>query len=94
LTGPARLGAALLVVGFLAACGSTDQPAEPSDPVPSNTVPSSAPAASGHGAYAECLAEHGVTTPPAGPAAPPGVDPQTWAQAQQACADRAPGPAS
>jgi hypothetical protein len=89
LIGPARLGAALLVVGLLAACGSTDQPAEQSD-----TVPSSAPAASGHGAYAECLAEHGVTTPPAGPAAPPGVDPQTWAQAQQACADKAPGPAS
>jgi hypothetical protein len=88
LIGPARVGAALLVAGLLAACGSTDQPAEPSAP-----VPSSVPAASGHGAYAECLAEHGVTTPPAGPAAPPGVDPQTWAQAQQACADKAPGPA-
>ena len=89
MTGTARVGAALLVVGFLAACGSTDEPA-----APSNTAPSSAPAASGHGAYAECLAENGVPTPPAGPAAPPGVDPQTWAQAQQACADKAPGPAS
>ncbi|BBY51507.1 hypothetical protein MARA_49750 [Mycolicibacterium arabiense] len=89
MTGPARVGAALVVVGLLAACGSTDQPAEPSAP-----APSSAPASSGHGAYAECLAEHGVDTPPAGPAAPPGVDPQTWAQAQQACADKAPGPAS
>ena len=93
MTGPARLGAALLVAGFLAGCGSTEQPA-PSDTAPSTTVPSSAPAASGHGAYAECLAENGVGTPPAGPAAPPGVDPQTWAQAQQACADKAPGPAS
>ncbi|MBJ7387591.1 MAG: hypothetical protein JHC55_24230 [Mycolicibacterium sp.] len=83
------MGAALLVAAFLTACGSTDQPAEPSD-----SAPSSAPAASGHGVYAECLAEHGVATPPAGPAAPPGVDPQTWARAQQACADKAPGPAS
>lgn len=89
MTRPARVGAALLVVGLLAACGSTDEPAEQS-----GTAPSSAPASSGHGAYAECLAEHGVATPPAGPAAPPGVDPQTWAQAQQACADKAPGPAS
>lgn len=92
MTRPARLGAALLVAGLLAACGATDQPAERSEST--TTAPSSAPSASGHGAYAECLASHGVATPPAGPAAPPGVDPQTWAQAQQACADKAPGPAS
>ena len=81
------LAAGVLAAGVLAACSSGPAPA----PEPESTT--SQPAA-GHGAYASCLAEHGISTPPAGPAAPPGVDPQTWATAQQACADRAPGPAS
>lgn len=73
--------AGLVTAGLLTACGSPTEPAE------------SPAATTGHGAYAECLAEHGISTPAAGPVAPSGVDPQTWAEAQQACADKAPGPA-
>jgi hypothetical protein len=81
-----------LAAVLLAACGLfTASCASSSDPQPAPTT--TAPAA-GHGSYASCLAEHGVTTPPAGPGAPPGVDPQTWSQAQAACADKAPGPVS
>ncbi|WP_242453548.1 hypothetical protein [Mycolicibacterium sp. P9-64] len=82
----ARLGAAVALVTFTffaASCGSSTEP---------QPAPTTQPA--GHGSYASCLAANGVQTPPAGPAAPPGVDPQTWAKAQQACADKAPGPAS
>ncbi|WP_319449602.1 MULTISPECIES: hypothetical protein [unclassified Mycobacterium] len=80
---PRLMVAGLAAAGLLSACGSEQVPA------PTSTQPTSQ-----HGAYAQCLAEHGVPTPPAGPAAPPGVDEQTWAKAQQACADQTPGPAS
>jgi len=82
----ARVSAAVAlftVALFAASCGN------PTEPQP---APTTQPV--GHGSYASCLANNGVPTPPAGPAAPPGVDPQTWAKAQQACADKAPGPAS
>ena len=78
------LAAGFAAAALLSGCGSADTP-----PAPATTQP-----VAGHGGYAACLAEHGVSTPPAGPVTPPGVDPQTWAQAQQACADKAPGPAS
>jgi hypothetical protein len=70
---------------FTASCAASDEPR----PAPTATQP-----ATGHGSYASCLAEKGVPTPPAGPGAPPGVDQQIWAKAQEACADKAPGPAS
>lgn len=70
-----------------------------SEPVPVST---SVQAPTEHGAYAHCLAEHGVTAAagaPAGPAPgpagpPPGVDQPTWDSAQKACATLAPGPSS
>lgn len=74
-------GAALVLA--LTACSSG------TDPQPAPSSPGSE-----HGSYANCLSAHGVSSPPAGPAAPPGVDPATWAAAQQACADMAPGPAN
>jgi hypothetical protein len=64
-----------------------------SSQAPAPAPPTSSQVTSGHGAYAACLAENGVPTPPAGPGAPPGVDEQTWATAREACADEAPGPA-
>jgi hypothetical protein len=80
---------ALFTVTLLAAsCGSS------TEPQPAQTTQTPAQTTMGHGAYASCLADHGVPTPPAGPAAPPGVDAQTWAKAREACADKAPGPAS
>ena len=50
-------------------------------------------APTGHGAYASCLHEHGVSAPP-GPVAgpPPGTKEDTWHKATQACASLAPGP--
>jgi len=78
------LAAGLVAAGLLSACGS-----KPAPPAPTTSQPTTQ-----HGAYAVCLAEHGVPTPPAGPAAPPGVDAQTWADAQKACPSKAPGPAS
>lgn len=78
----APLAGMLLAAGLLAGCSS-----QAAEPEPATTEP-----AAGHGSYASCLSEHGVSTPPAGPGAPPGVDPQVWATAQQACADKAPGP--
>ena len=84
-----RLASAVTVCALallVASCGSATGP----QPAPTTQTP----AQTGHGAYASCLADHGVATPPAGPAAPPGVDPQTWAKAREACADKAPGPAS
>ncbi|HET7741224.1 MAG TPA: hypothetical protein VFL67_11295 [Mycobacterium sp.] len=84
---PTHLLVALAAAVLLTSCGAAAEPAQSPSP--------SAPATSnGHGGYAECLAEHGISTPPAGPAAPPGVDPQTWVDAQRACAGKAPGPAS
>ena len=79
---PRLMAAGLVAAGLVSACGSEA-------PAPTSTQPTPQ-----HGAYAQCLVEHGVPTPPAGPAAPPGVDEQTWAKAQQACAGQAPGPAS
>jgi hypothetical protein len=80
--------AAVLIAAaaLLAACASSTAP----QPAPSS--PPAGAATTQHGDYAVCLAEHGVPTPPAGPGAPPGVDQQTWAKAQQACVDKAPGP--
>ncbi|GEM_PF-2177325 len=82
-----------LLTATLTGCGATTEPA------PAGT---SAPAATEHGAFAHCLAEHGVTVPagaPAGPAPgpagpPPGVDQAAWESAQKACATLAPGPTS
>ncbi len=83
---PSLAAAVLAACALLtASCGSSTEP----QPAPTTTAP-----AAGHGSYASCLAEHGVQAPPIGPGAPSGVDPQTWAQAQQACADKAPGPVS
>jgi len=81
--------AAVLIAAaaLLAACASSTAP----QPAPTSSSATSS-ANTQHGGYAVCLAEHGVPTPPAGPGAPPGVDQQTWAKAQQACADKAPGP--
>jgi hypothetical protein len=49
----------------------------------------------GHGAYAKCLQEHGISAPP-GPVAgpPPGTDQDSWHKATQACASLAPGPSA
>ena len=80
------LAAGLAVsAAVVASCGSSH------DPQPATTINQPA---TGHGSYGSCLADNGVATPPAGPGAPPGVDPQTWAKAQEACADKAPGPVS
>jgi hypothetical protein len=79
----AGLGAAAAL--FTASCAS------PTEPQP---APTTSQTTMEHGSYASCLAGHGVPTPPAGPGAPSGVDPQTWAKAREACADKAPGPAS
>ncbi|BBY45678.1 hypothetical protein [Mycolicibacterium celeriflavum] len=78
------LATGVVAVAFLAGCAS-DPPAD------QQTTTSNAPA--GHGSLAQCLADHGVPAAP-GPAAapPPGVDPDTWHQAMQACASFAPGP--
>lgn len=77
------LTAAIAAAGLLSACGTSEAPAPTTEPSPSGH----------HGGYAACLAEHGVTTPPMGPGAPPGVDADIWAKAVQACAEHAPGPA-
>ena len=83
------LSATLAAVAiFVVSCGS------PTEPQPAPTTQTTTQTTMGHGSYSSCLAANGVPTPPAGPAAPPGIDPQTWAKAQQACADKAPGPAS
>jgi hypothetical protein len=79
----APAAAVMVAATVLAACGSSQAPPEPSSGTP--TIE--------HGSYAHCLVEHGVPTPPPGPVAPPGVDAQTWAKAQEACANLAPGPA-
>ena len=80
--------AVFAAVIIVAGCSSNNAPA----PEPSTTAPSSA-APGGHGAYANCLHEHGVSAPP-GPVAgpPPGTDEATWKKAEQACASLAPGP--
>ena len=70
-----------VLLGGAVSCGSPE-------PTPTISPSSSAPATVEHGAFAHCLAEHGVTEP-AGAA---GVDHATWDAAKQACASLAPGP--
>ncbi len=79
------LAAVLAAAVVVAGCSSNETP-----PKESSTQ---APAPGGHGAYANCLHQHGVSTPP-GPVAgpPPGTDEATWHKATQACASLAPGP--
>ncbi|AKS36273.1 hypothetical protein AFA91_11670 [Mycolicibacterium goodii] len=74
---------------MLSACGSND-----TEPAPAETGGSATETPTGHGSYAHCLSEHGVSAPP-GPVVgtPPGVDPQKWQEAVNACATLAPGPA-
>jgi hypothetical protein len=74
----AVIAAAVMVAG----CSSKGAPPEQSS-TPSPT--------SGHGAYANCLHEHGVSAPPVAEP-PPGTDENTWHKATQACASLAPGP--
>ncbi len=78
-----RWAAVIAAAAMIAGCSSTQAPPEQS----------STPAPNGHGAYANCLHEHGVSAPP-GPVAgpPPGTDQETWHKATQACASLAPGP--
>ncbi|MFY9920929.1 MAG: hypothetical protein WAL26_21420 [Mycobacterium sp.] len=80
-----RLAAVLAAAVIVAGCSSNEAPPQESS--------SSTPAPSGHGAYAKCLQEHGISAPP-GPVAgpPPGSDEATWHKATQACASLAPGP--
>ena len=77
----AMLAAAMIVAG----CSSNEAPSEESS--------TSSPAPTGHGAYANCLHENGVSAPP-GPVVgpPPGTDEATWKKAEKACASLAPGP--
>ena len=80
------LAAVLAAAVVIAGCSSNEAPSKESS--------TQAPAPSGgHGAYANCLHEHGVSAPP-GPVAgpPPGTDEATWKKAEQACASLAPGP--
>jgi hypothetical protein len=78
-----RLAPVLAAAVIVAGCSSNDTPSQEF----STKVPS------GHGAYAKCLQEHGISAPP-GPVAgpPPGSDEQTWHKAAQACGSLAPGP--
>jgi len=74
---------AATLTGGPVACSSGSAPEESTPQAPTE-----------HGAFAQCLSEHGVPTAP-GPAVdpPPGVDQDTWQQAMQECATLAPGPA-
>ena len=80
-----RLATVLAAAVIVAGCSSNEAPSEQSS--------TQAPAPSGHGAYASCLHDQGVSAPP-GPVAgpPPGTDEATWQKATQACASLAPGP--
>ena len=73
-----------ILLGGSVGCGSPALAPAPS----LSPSSSSAPATVEHGAFAHCLAEHGVTEP-AGAA---GVDHATWEAAKDACASLAPGP--
>lgn len=88
-----RLAAfAVAVLAAAAACSSDAAPADQTGT--SSSVAPSAP--SGHGAYALCLEDNGVSAgvpaPPSGPGKPPGVDQATWDKAVQVCSSLAPGP--
>jgi hypothetical protein len=79
-----RLAAVLAAAVVVAGCSSNESPSEPS------STQSPPP---GHGGYASCLHEHGVSAPPGPVAGPPaGTDEATWKKAEQACASLAPGP--
>jgi hypothetical protein len=77
----AVIAAAVMIAG----CSSKAAPPEQS----------TTPAPNGHGAYAKCLQDHGVSAAP-GPAVgpPPGTDEPTWHKATEACASLAPGPSA
>jgi hypothetical protein len=80
-----RFAAVVAAAVVIAGCSSNE-----ASPQESSTQ---SPAPNGHGGYASCLREHGVSAPPgsvAGP--PPGADEATWKKAEQACASLAPGP--
>ena len=80
-----RLAAVIAAAVIVAGCSSKDTPPEQS----------STPAPSGHGAYAKCLQEHGISAPPGPAAGPPAdTDQGTWHKATQACASLAPGPSA
>jgi hypothetical protein len=74
-------------VAMTAACSpNAAPPAEPSTSVAPD-------GATGHGAFAKCLADNGVPAERGGQlGAPPGVDQDTWHKAMQACSSLAPGP--
>ena len=79
------LAAVLTATAIVAGCSSNEGPSEESS---TTQTP-------GHGAYASCLHEHGVSAPP-GPVAgpPPGTDEDKWDTAAAACAELAPGPSA
>ncbi|MDX1885662.1 hypothetical protein [Mycolicibacterium sp. 120270] len=80
-----RLATVLVAAVIVAGCSSNSAPSEESS--------TESPGPAGHGAYASCLHENGVSAPP-GPVAgpPPGIDESTWKKAEKACASLAPGP--
>lgn len=72
------------------ACAGTASAPETTT-TPTTTSTTLAPAS--HGAFGECLRQHGVSEPVAGPAGPPvGVDLGTWDNAMRACGSLAPAP--
>jgi hypothetical protein len=80
-----RFAAVIAAAMIVAGCSSKETPPEHS----------TTPAPGGHGAYAKCLQEHGISAPPGPVAGPPaGTDQNAWHQATQACASMAPGPSA
>jgi hypothetical protein len=77
-----------ILLGGAVGCGSSGPTPVPAPSPSSSSAPAPAPATVEHGAFAHCLAEHGVSEP-AGAA---GVDHATWEAAKEACASLAPGP--
>lgn len=77
----------LAAAGALAACSAPTE--SPGESTPTSAVPSV-----GHGSYAYCLSQHGISAPP-GPASgpPPGVDAADWEAAMAECSALTPGPA-
>jgi hypothetical protein len=90
-------------------CSTTKAPQHTTTPTTTSAPPQS------HGIYEQCLTQHGVPSPAAGPPPgpglepqgplpgpvastpgtlppPPGVDQQTWDNAQKACASLQPSP--
>jgi hypothetical protein len=105
---PPAVLAAAAALALVPAC--TTHPNQPAQTSTSTATTTSAPAQP-HGVYEQCLVQHGVPTPPAGPPPgptqqpagplpgpaqggpgatpappPPGVDQNTWGNAQKACA--------